>query len=428
MTSGRDQVTGGDETAASEIVPEIRVPTALTLAALAGGLALGLMLGGGPASQVIAPLLGKIGGLWLRALQATIVPLVVSLLVIGVVQTVAAANAGALARRTLGMFFGLLGAATAMAALLMPLLLRLFPIPAEAAHTLLAAHAETGPVPSLVDFLDSLVPSNVLAAASSDAMLSLILFTAAFALAVTRLAAPLRKAMFDFFAAIAGAMMVVIGWVLKVAPVGVFALAFTVAAKSGSDAIAALGHYILLVTAIGTVVFLAAYAIAVLGARLPLAEFARRVLPVQSLALSTQSSLACLPAMLEACRELRVRGATAELVLPLAVALYRATSPAMNIAVAIYVAKLAGVAITPQLLVTAFAVAMCTTIGSVSLPGSLSFISAIGPICLATGIPIAPLGLLVAVEMLPDLMRTLGNVTMDVAVTAAIDRRTRPVG
>lgn len=413
------------DTGAHDIIPEIHVPTALTLGALVAGLAAGLVLGGGDAAGVIAPLLDKVGSLWLRALQATIVPLVVSLLVIGVVQTVAAANAGALARRTLLMIFSLLAAATAMAALVMPLLLNLFPIPAEAASALLAAHDGTGPVPSLLDFFDSLVPSNVLAAAAADAMLPLILFTAAFALAITRLAAPLRKVMFDFFGAVAGAMMVVIGWVLKIAPVGVFALAFSVAAKSGSAAIAALGHYILLVTAVGSVVLLGAYVLAALGARLPLAEFARRVLPAQSLALSTQSSLACLPAMLEASRALKVRPSTAELVLPLAVALFRATGPAMNLAVAIYVAKLAGVAITPQLLLTGFAVAVCTTIGSVSLPGSISFISAIGPICLAAGIPIAPLGLLVAVEMLPDLMRTLGNVTMDVATTATIDRRTR---
>ena len=126
--------------------------------------------------------------------------------------------------------------------------------------------------------------------------------------------------------------------------------------------------------------------------------------------------------MLAACRTLGVRASTGEFVLPLAVALFRATSPAMNLAVAIYVAKLTGVTITPQLLITGWAVAMCTTIGSVSLPGSISFISAVGPIAIAMGVPLAPLGLLVAVEMLPDLMRTLGNVTMDVALTATVDR------
>jgi Na+/H+-dicarboxylate symporter len=65
---------------------------------------------------------------------------------------------------------------------------------------------------------------------------------------------------------------------------------------------------------------------------------------------------------------------------------------------------------------------MITTLGAPSLPGSISFISSIGPIALAMGVPITPLALLVAVEMLPDIFRTLGNVTMDLAVTAALDR------
>ena len=52
--------------------------------------------------------------------------------------------------------------------------------------------------------------------------------------------------------------------------------------------------------------------------------------------------------------------------------------------------------------------------GAVSLPGEVSFISSIAPIAMALGVPIAPLALLVAVEMVPDIFRTLGNVTLDV--------------
>ena len=148
------------------------------------------------------------------------------------------------------------------------------------------------------------------------------------------------------------------------------------------------------------------------------------MLPSQAVAISTQSSLASLPAMLAACRTLGVRETTAEFVLPLAVALFRATSPAMNLAVAIYVAHLAGVELTPRRIAAGVAVALLTTIGSVSLPGTISFVTSIGPIALAMGVPIEPLALLVAVEMLPDIMRTVGNVTMDVAVTATVDRNT----
>ena len=60
--------------------------------------------------------------------------------------------------------------------------------------------------------------------------------------------------------------------------------------------------------------------------------------------------------------------------------------------------------------------------GAVSLPGEVSYISSIAPIAMALGVPIAPLALLVAVEMVPDIFRTFGNVTLDVAVTAVVDR------
>ena len=94
----------------------------------------------------------------------------------------------------------------------------------------------------------------------------------------------------------------------------------------------------------------------------------------------------------------------------------------MNLAVAIYVAHLSGVEISPTLLAAGIGVAIIISIGSVSLPGSISFVVSIGPIAIAMGVPVEPLALLVAVEMLPDIMRTLGNVTMNVAVTSAVDR------
>jgi len=280
-------------------------------------------------------------------------------------------------------------------------------------------------VPSFREFILSLIPTNIIAAAGADKMLQVILFFALFAVASTRLPDAPRRQLAGLFEAIAGAMMVVIGWVLTLAPIGVFGLALSVAAQSGTSAIGALAHYILAVSSIGGVVLIAAYFVAMLIARLPLIAFARAVLPAQAVAISTQSSLASLPAMLASCRKLAVRDANADFVLPLAVALFRATGPAMNLAVAIYVAKLTGVALTPGVLAVGVAAATLTTLGAPSLPGSISFVTSIGPIAIAMGVPVGPLALLVAVEMLPDIIRTVGNVTMDVAVAGAIDRRAR---
>jgi Na+/H+-dicarboxylate symporter len=127
--------------------------------------------------------------------------------------------------------------------------------------------------------------------------------------------------------------------------------------------------------------------------------------------------------MLKKSEDLGVRESTAGLVLPMAVALMRATGPAMNLAVALYVASWFGVQLGPAQYAVAILAAALTSMGSVSLPGQVSFITAIAPICLAIGVPVEPLALLIAVETIPDIIRTLGNAMMDVAVTASVGRR-----
>ena len=409
-------------TASTDTTRPLTLPTGWTFAALAAGLALGWTLAGGRAIESLQLVTEPVGTLWLRALQMTIIPLVASLLVTGIARMVATARAGAMARRTLGWFFAVLAAGTLLAAVATPAVLEEFPIPGAAAAALAADGGVAPPVPGIGAFFETLVAPNIVAAAAETAMLPLVVFFAALALAIMRLPDAQRAPLLGLFEALGEAMLVVIGWVLWLAPLGVFALAVGVAARSGGGAFAALGHYILVVSSLGLAVLVAAYGVAVIGARRGLLRFGRAVLPAQAVALSTQSSLASLPAMLAVCRTLGVRETTADFVLPLAVAVFRATSPAMNLAVAIYVAKLAGVPLTPAVIAAGAAVALVTTVGSVSLPGAVSFVTSVGPIALAMGVPVGPLALLVAVEMLPDLMRTVGNVTMDVAVTATVDR------
>jgi proton glutamate symport protein len=409
------------------VMPDVQVPAAWTLGGLAAGLALGIALAGTAVADPVLEFAAPIGRLWLRALQMTIIPLVAGLLVTGIGEAVAAARAGSMAWRTLGLFALVLTAGTVPAALAMPLLLDAFPLPEAAAAALSHAVPSGGSaVPHAGAFIESLVPANVFAAAAGDAILPVIVFVALLGMAITQLPEAPRQQLSGLFAALAGAMLIVIGWVLRVAPLGVFCLALGVGVQSGTSAIAALAHYIALVASMGGIVLIAAYGVAVLVARKPLGAFMRAMLPVQAVALSTQSSLATLPAMLAACNRLNVSRTSAEFVLPLAVALFRATGPGMNLAVCIYVAKLSGVVLTPGVLGVGIAMALLTTIGSVSLPGTISFVTAIGPIALAMGLPLEPLALLVAVEMLPDIMRTVGNVTMDVAVAATIDRRKGP--
>ena len=400
----------------------IDMPAGWTFGALIAGLALGWLMRGTVLLDPMLVVAEPAGRLWLRALQMTIIPLVASLLVMGIAKMVETARAGPVARRTLGAIVAILAGGTLLAALAVPPLLSAFPIPQSASGALAVRPGGEQMVPGIGEFFATLVAPNIVAAAAETGMLALVIFFSLFAVAITTLDHKQRDLLFTFFEAVANAMLVIIGWVLWLAPAGVFALALGLSARAGGGAIAALGHYILLVSSLGIAVLLAAYGVALLFGKRSLPQFARAVLPAQAVAVSTQSSLASLPAMLASCRTLGVRETTADFVLPLAVAIFRATSPAMNLAVAIYVANLAGVTLTPTAIAAGALVALVTTVGSVSLPGSISFVTSIGPIALAMGVPVEPLALLVAVEMLPDIVRTLGNVTMDVAVTSAVDR------
>jgi Na+/H+-dicarboxylate symporter len=147
---------------------------------------------------------------------------------------------------------------------------------------------------------------------------------------------------------------------------------------------------------------------------------------VQVVAASTQSSLATLPAMIECARDvLGIAPRVAGLVLPLAVAVFRYTSPVGNLAVCFFIAALYGV--QPDLLQIAGAVlvAFVVSIAAVGLPGQVSFIASVAPICLALGLPIELLGILIAVEIVPDIFRTIGNVTADLAVATLVSRDER---
>ncbi|MFZ4748487.1 MAG: cation:dicarboxylate symporter family transporter, partial [Sphingomonas sp.] len=178
-----------------------------------------------------------IGTLWLNGLRMTVVPLVVALLVTGVVQSAAAARAGPMAARTIIWIVAMMFLSAVAGAILTPSLLALFPMPVESAAALRAALTTTAAVgeqPSLRDFVVALVPTNPVAAASETSVLPLLIFTLVFAFAVTRLPPVPQASLAGFFSAIADAMIIVIEWVLRLAPIGVFALAFVVGLRSGT--------------------------------------------------------------------------------------------------------------------------------------------------------------------------------------------------
>jgi Na+/H+-dicarboxylate symporter len=376
----------------------------------------------------VAATASVVGGLWLKALEMTVVPLIVGLLVTGIAQSAEAARGGRIAGRAVLWIVILSTASAVIGAALILLFLRLFPLSGSSVDALHSAISTAQPIHaqaasgSITGFFNGLVPENIVSAAASSDILALVVATLLFALAVSRIAPRRRATLVDFFAGVTDAFLVIIGGILVVAPVGILALAFGLGAAAGGAAFATLVHYIVLVSAIGLLITLAAYPLALIVGRVPLKRFSRALLPPEGIAISTRSSLACLPAMLTSARELGVRDEVADVSLPIAVALFRATGPAMNTAVAIYVAYAVGMHPGPGAIIAAILVGAVMSYPAISLPGEISYISSIAPIALALGAPIAPLALLVAVEMIPDIFRTLGNVTFDVALTTLVDR------
>ncbi|HTI66021.1 MAG TPA: cation:dicarboxylase symporter family transporter [Caulobacteraceae bacterium] len=398
------------------------------LAALVAGLLVGAGLAAvhGPATAAVAGIAQTVGGLWLDGLRMTIVPLVFSLVTTSVASTTGAAAGGRLAARTLALFAVLLLAASAIGALTVLGIVHAAPIPPQAADALragLGQHSAIPALPPVGDWLRSFVPTNPVASAAGGAIAPLVTFAFVLGVAVTRIADEPRRLILEVLTALTDAMLVIVQWVLVIAPLGVFALALQMGLSGGLGVGGALIHYVATISAACLSATLLVYPLAVLAGRVPLGRFARAAAPVQALAISTQSSLACLPALVESAQgPLAVPERVANLVLPLAVSIFRVATAAANVGVAVYLAVLFGAPLPPLTLATGIVVAAVVSMATAGVPSTAFFIATIAPVCLAMGAPIEALPLLLAVETVPDIFRTIGNVTADLACAAIAKR------
>jgi Na+/H+-dicarboxylate symporter len=396
------------------------------------GLALGALIGltlawSDPAlATQVAAWVQPIGKLWLNALQMTVVPLVLALVIIGVTTASDTASSGRTARRALLVFVILLSFGSFFTAIAAPALLSLVPRDPALAQAL---SGSAGTTPAVVatgwsDALIAIIPSNAIAAAAASAMLPLVVFALFFGFALTRIEKSRRDLVVNFFQAVADAMIVIVRWVLWAAPVGVFALVLTVCAQSGLSMVSALGVYILLQCVLYLSVTLMMLPVAVFWGGEKIRSFAAAILPAQVVAASTQSSLASLPAMLEiAQRRLGYSPQITALVLPMAVSLFRINSPVQYVSAAAFIAWAYGIDLSAAQLATGAALAVIISCGAVGLPGQVSYMATNLPVTQAMGLPVAPLGLLLAVDTIPDVFATVGNVTADLAASSVVARQ-----
>jgi proton glutamate symport protein len=406
-------------------------PTARVLSGLAAGALIGLVLAGWDESVAlqVANVAQPIGKLWLNALQMTVVPLVLALVVVGVNTATDAAASGRIARRAIVVFIVILTGGAVFAALAAPLVFALFPhnpaLTVALGHAAIPSAAQAAPI-SWVDALTAIVPNNAVMAAAQSAMLPLVVFALFLGFALTRIAPARRALLMEFFQAIADAMIVIVRWVLWAAPLGVFALILSVCARSGLGMLSALGVYVLVECLLYLAVTVMMLPVAIIFAGERLRRFAAALVPAQVVAISTQSSLASLPAMLESAdRRLGYPQQVTALVLPMAVTLFRLTSPVQYVTSAVFIAWAYGVDLSTAQLLAGAMLAVVISLGSVGLPGQVTFIATNLPVAQAMGLPLSPLGLMLAVDTIPDALATLGNVTADLTAASLVTRQSR---
>ena len=405
-------------------------PAARVLIALAAGLAIGFACTRVPALAPIPSLVAPVGQLWLRAIQMTVIPLVVSLLVTGICTAAPTGMLGRQGVRLAAWFAGLLLAAAMLAAVVVPTVLQLLPLPdisnavQSTSTSAVPAAAPAGATPS---WIDAVLPLNPIRAAADGAMLPLVVFTLLFAFALVRVERDARETVIRFFRGVVDAMLVLVGWVLLVAPIGVFAIAVPLVGKAGGHAAGAVATYVALETGVLLVVATLALLFAARAARRSLPAFVRAMLPALTIAATTRSSVASLPIMLETAKALGVSQATAGFALPLAVTLFRVTTPPAAMTTTLFAAHFHGVTLGVGTIVLLVLASVLLSAGVVGVPGQASFFITRLPMFAIAGLPLDLLAPLLAVDLIPDIVRTTGNVTADVGVSAALEPRQRAI-
>ena len=379
-----------------------------------------------PLALQVAEWARPVGRLWLNALQMTVVPLVTALVIMGVNNASNAAASGRAARNAIIVFGILLVAAASFAAVATPALLSLIPNDQQTLETFrsaLGGHVSNAVAATPTQWIATVIPSNALAAAASSAMLPLVVFALFFGFALSRQEAERRERLLGLISIIADTMITIIRWVLWAAPLGVFALVLVVCAEVGISVLGVFGWYILVMCTVYILVTLLLYLVASLVARENLRRFASALLPVQLIAGSTQSSLASLPSMIDSARNrLGYPAALTSLMLPMAVSLFRVTSPAQYIAVASFIAWLYGIDLGFSQYAVAVLLAAAISMGPTGLPGQANFLTNNLPVTQSLGLPVEPLGVLLAMDTIPDVFCTVGNVTGHMTATAVIAR------
>jgi DAACS family dicarboxylate/amino acid:cation (Na+ or H+) symporter len=370
------------------------------------------------------------GQIFLRLLFMVVVPLVFTSLVLGVTGLGDVSRLGRLSARTFGLFLATTLVAGSLGILLVNIVGPGRFIDADVRAGLMeqfegqaaervAAAAQTG---FGVQTIVSIVPRNPIDSAARGDMLGLIFFSVIFGVALASLSRERVKPLLDVVDSIAGAVEVLIGYAMKLAPIGVFALVFAVTARFGFELLGSLGLYagvVLIGLAIhqfGILTFLAR----------TLADVSPYVLLRRSRALmvtafSTSSSNATLPTTIRTAREeFAVSPEVSGFVLPLGATMNMNGTALFEGVTVLFLAQAFGVDLSWAAQATVLALVVLTAIGSSGVPsGSIPLLIVVLE---TVGVPGEGIALVLGIDRILDMARTVPNVTGDLITSIVVDR------
>jgi proton glutamate symport protein len=397
------------------------------LASLGAGLLGGVLIAASGNEQLLraADALVPIGTVWINAIRMTVIPLVVSLLITGVAGAADLRAIGKLGGRSLVTFLLLL---VGTALVIMPIGILAFeligdssarpPLPAGAAEAASQIATEGTPT-GFAAWLTSLIPTNPIAAAANGAMLQLLLFTLILALAIAKTAPDVREPLLGVFRGLAEAMLIIVRWVVWLAPLGIFALVLPLAARGGAAVAGAIGFYIVAYSLACILIILLLYPVVMLAAKVSMSLFARALLPAQSVAFASSSSIASLPALVEGAEQvLKLPKRVSGFVLPLSVTMFKIAAPVSWTMGALFVAWFYGIDLSIGALATVAFASIFLAFAAPGVPrGAFLMLT---PLFLAIGLPAEGIGILIAVDALPDIFSTVLNTTGYMAATTIV--------
>jgi len=268
----------------------------------------------------------------------------------------------------------------------------------------------------------SLFPRNIVQSAVNGDIVQVLLFTFAFAVAASRLPEATRQPLTSLATAFNEAMLKLVGWVMKVSPIGVFALGFTTSRGTGGGAIGVIATFAVLMTIELVLLCLLYYPIGAFGARVSVFRFGQAVLPGQIVGISTRSSLAAVPALVDAAKNtLRLPEAAAGFVVPLCAAVFRPNRPMVSTGRLLFLAYVYDVTLTPVALTVFIATIILTSFTFAGVPTVPNAAKSMA-YYVAAGIPVEGVILIEGADVLIDYARTVVGVTGNLAMASLLTR------